>query len=297
MLIRDAILLAVKRLSAVSPSPRLDVEVLLAHTLNISKLALLVRFNDELPSKSEPLFQAFIERRLRLEPIAYITGHKEFFGLDFTVTPDVLVPRPETELLVERAVAISTTVSTPLRILDLGTGSGCIALAIASELKKSSQSFSILALDSSQAALKIAEKNANQLKQNRNVDFMQSDWFSALVPGHDSFDIVLSNPPYINPAFTDLPEDLKYEPQGALFSADSGLSDIKRLVQTTANFLKPNGVFLCEIGAEQKVALQYFLTEEMPNHKRWYNTISFIKDLSGCDRILELRQECVSAAK
>ena len=216
MLIKDLIINAASKLEAVSESPRLDAEVLLSHVLGIERLNLIVRFAEELDPGHENAFNSLVERRLRHEPVAYICGSREFFGLNFKVTPAVLIPRPETEMIVEKVLEYAASRPDPIRLLDLGTGSGCIALAIASELKALKRTFGILAADASEEALMVASWNANALDLSHCVGFVKSDWYAAIKSRQIRFDFIVSNPPYINRDLPDLPEDLKYEPPSAL---------------------------------------------------------------------------------
>jgi release factor glutamine methyltransferase len=243
------------RLSLSSSSPRLDSEVLLAHVLGASRSTLLVRLRDISEESVVARFELLIERRLRGEPVAYIVGEREFFGLSFVVSPDVLVPRPETELVVEEAVKFLEGRAS-IRILDLGTGSGCIAISIVHELlRRGSQAISCDAVDVSPQALQVAKQNASSLGVEGYIRFMESDWCANRELLSSRYDCIVTNPPYIDPD-EQTPVELSFEPAGALFSADKGLSDVRRILQEAVPLLAPGGRLLCEVGAGKRELLQ-----------------------------------------
>lgn len=220
--------------------------------------------------------QLLAGRRRSGEPVAYIVGCKEFWGLTFKVNPAVLVPRPDTETLVAEAIAICERRPDPLSILDLGTGSGCIALAIAHELKIKNRRARILATDKSPQALLVARENAAQLQLTPDVEFLESDWAAGISP-REKFNIVVSNPPYVPFDDARVSPGVAFEPKEALFSSDEGLADIKKLLAVVPPLLSEQGVFLCEIGAGQAKAIR-----ELP---QLFNGLKFLPDLSGIDRV------------
>ena len=262
-----------EQLKASSQSARLDAELLLAHALKCEKIDLITRLKDEIEASNVELYQSFIERRHKHEPVAYILGYKEFWGIKFTVTPDVLIPRPETEHLVERALEAADSMEGELRILDLGTGSGCIPIALAIELKKRGRDFAITAIDKSESALKIASENSS--KYECEIEFIKSDWFSE-IPEKEKYDLILSNPPYGSRNDSLMP-DLDYEPEAAIFTADEGLSEIKKLLENVPKYLSDRGRFICEIGAGQAATI-----------KDLNSSVTVYKDLAGVDRIIEI---------
>ena len=250
---------------------RLEARVLAAHAWQVSPSWLIAHDTDPLTPQQLRQFQALLERRLRGEPIAYITGKREFFGHAFRVTPDVLIPRPETELLVEVLLA-HIPVNRQLDILELGTGSGCIAisLALARPLAR------ITAVDKASAALSVAQQNARQLQARLN--FMQSDWFSALAP--QKFDFIVSNPPYVAEADVHLQRgDVRFEPTDALQSGEQGIDDLQYIIEHAGAFLKERGGLFLEHGYNQAEKVTSLL-----KLKR-YTKIKAWRDLSGNDRV------------
>ncbi len=249
---------------------RLDAQLLLLHALG-QPLAqrgwLLTHDTDLLPAAIEGQLQALAQRRLVGEPVAYLTGSKAFYGLNLQVNPDVLVPRPDTETLVdwalERLAAMSTSPITahdqPLhiasaapRVLDLGTGSGAIALA----LKAQQPALQVWATDLSAAALAVAQRNAQQLQLG--VRFSQGAWFAALPANSPAFDCIVSNPPYIANADPHLAA-LGFEPLTALTSGADGLDDLRQIIADAPPYLKPDGWLLLEHGYDQAAAVRHLL--------------------------------------
>jgi release factor glutamine methyltransferase len=234
---------------------RLDAQLLLLHALGkpaIERAWLLAHDTDELPASAQAGFEAFVQRRAAGEPLAYITGHKEFFGLDLLVDERVLVPRPDTETLVEWAldvVAKRSDGTAPISVLDLGTGSGAIALA----LKATRPALEVSATDASADALAVARVNAQRLKLE--VQFAQGSWFDT-APGR--YHAIVSNPPYVAAQDPHL-EALKHEPTQALTSGGDGLDDIRHIVAEAPAHLHPAGWLLLEHGYNQAVAVQDLL--------------------------------------
>jgi release factor glutamine methyltransferase len=259
-------------LAAFSDSAKLDCKILLAFVLG-KETSYLLTWPDK--TLSETQFQAFMmlfERRLQGEPIAYIIEEGEFWSLPFYVSPATLIPRPDTELLVEHILA--RHVESDLSCLDLGTGTGAIALSLASE----HQSWKINAIDFNDEAVSLAKKNAKRLELPQ-VDIYQSDWFSN-VKSTQKFNIIVSNPPYIDENDHHLNEgDVRYEPLSALVAGDHGFSDIKKIAKQAQLYLKNNGALYLEHGFEQAEGVRKILNQLE------YQSIETIKDYSGNDRV------------
>ncbi|MBL3588564.1 MAG: peptide chain release factor N(5)-glutamine methyltransferase [gamma proteobacterium endosymbiont of Lamellibrachia anaximandri] len=258
-------------------SPQLEAAVLLCHLLEKPRSHLHAWPEKMLDNAQYQAYRTLLERRRKGEPIAYITGRREFWSLELEVTPETLIPRPDTELLVELALA-HLPQENHYRIADLGTGSGAIALAIASERPDCE----IHATDRSSAALAVARKNGDKLGFN-NVHFHLGSWFEAL-PGHDRFRLILSNPPYIPEKDPHLAQgDLSSEPREALAAGSDGLDDIRVIVSEAHSYLHPGGWLLLEHGFDQAAAVQALLLEagltEVQSHR----------DLAGHERITEGR--------
>lgn len=245
----------------VAQSPVLDANILLCHFLNLSKTALICNDSRILTETELDLIQQGIEKRLSGLPVAYITNHKEFFGYDFYVDQNVLIPKPDTELLVEQALLAvdKAFVSAPekkadYKIADICTGSGCIAISVLKTLFQKYGSFiKVAASDISKAALAVAEKNANRLlskEERQNISFYQGDLFQAFSSSENQkFDMILSNPPYVPTNLTEeLLSDGRSEPRLALDGESDGLGIIRRLVIEAKNHLKKGGVFFLEAG-------------------------------------------------
>ncbi len=229
--------------SARARIPASEASVLLAEAAGRSKAWLIAHDDDELPNEVEARFTDWVRRREAGEPVAYIVGWREFYGHRFTVAPGVLIPRPETELLVEEGLAAVHNTHHP-RILDLGTGSGCIAISLALARPDAL----VHAVDFSADALKIAAANAETL--GAKVTFTRSDWVAGVT--ERDFDLIVSNPPYIHPDDDHLHQgDLRFEPRTALAAADAGLADLRRIVDAAADLLKPGATLLCEHGWDQ----------------------------------------------
>ncbi len=230
---------------------RLEIRVLLGHALGVTRAWLIAHEHDDLPAALLEKYQALLARRLAGEPVAYLLGEKEFFGRSFHVTPDVLVPRPETELLVELALA-KLPAGKPARILDLGTGSGCIAISLALERPDCG----ITAVEQSAAALAVARQNAVHL--GAKLGFYQGNWYGALPVGTEKFDLIVSNPPYVAENDPHLAA-LAHEPARALASGPDGLADIRLIVQGAPAWLKPGGWLMFEHGWDQGEACREIL--------------------------------------
>ena len=261
---------AVERLATVSESPRLDAELLLARALDVPRSYLFAHPEDELDSAAVTRFLTTIERRTEGAPLAYITGQKEFWSMNLMVTRDTLVPRPETEILVDQ-VLLRIPQDDAMKVLDLGTGSGAIALAIAKERPVCD----VTATDFSAAALAIAKENARQ-HGLPNIEFLLGDWLEPVAG--QMFDIIATNPPYVPSADPDL-ERLKHEPLSALASGPDGLEAIRKIALDALLVLKPGGSLLIEHGDEQHVAVAEILQEA------GWQDIGVTNDLAGIPRV------------
>jgi release factor glutamine methyltransferase len=221
-----------------------EVQLLLQHALNVNRAWLIAHENDAMQPNIHEVFEALLNRRLHCEPMAYILGSREFYGLDLIVTSDTLIPRPDTETLVDAGLAKILN-SNKQSILDLGTGTGAIALAIA----KNRPQASVTAVDASKATLEIAKKNAQHLNI-ANVQFVLSNWFENLAD--EKFDVIVSNPPYIEQDDVHLSQgDLRFEPLSALASGVDGLDDIRKIIGNCLIHLKPQGWLMLEHGYNQ----------------------------------------------
>jgi len=242
--IKSALAEAHSQLEEVSDSPAFDSEILLAHCLNKNRSYLYTWPDKHLTDEQLECFKTFIDKRKTDYPIAYLVGTKAFWTLDLIVTPDVLIPRPETELLVEIALEKISNIKQP-QILDLGTGSGAIALSLASERPDAI----ITASDYSAEALDIAKKNAYKHKLIKQVMFIESDWFECIP--EINYDLIVSNPPYIAPHDPHLSQTIRYEPQQALVAENNGMSDIETLIRDTKKHLKTDAWIIIEHGYNQ----------------------------------------------
>ena len=261
------------RRHATAASAALDAQLLLAHALAQPRSSLLARDADVLRPDQSAAFDKLVSRRAAGEPLAYITGRKEFWSLPLHVTPDVLVPRPETELLVERALALLPAAEG--RVADLGTGSGAIALALASERPR----WHIVATDQSSAALAVAESNGRALGLG-TVRFVCGTWFEPLVG--ERFDLIASNPPYIAASDSALADPaLRHEPTAALTSGATGLEALSALIAGAAAHLNTSGWLLLEHGAGQQSEVADLLVAQGFRHVRCH------ADLAGLPRMTE----------
>lgn len=251
---------------------RVDAELLLLHVLRQQRSWLFTHADEVLDADVQTAYAALIERRAAGEPVAYITGHRGFWSLDLEVTPATLIPRPETELLVELALQ-RLPPDAPCSVADLGTGSGAIALAIAHERPHAR----VIATDASAAALAVAKRNA-QRHAIGNVAFVHGDWLAPLAGQH--FDLIVSNPPYIEAADPHLEQgDLRFEPASALASGDDGLDDIRRIVRDARAHLHPDAWLLFEHGWNQGAAARALL------HMAGYAEVFTAQDLEMRDRV------------
>lgn len=267
----DTLLAASARLTA-SDSPRLDAELLLAHVFGQGRSHLRAHADAELTPVQAAEFERLVSSRVRGEPIAYLTGKREFWSLELQVTPATLIPRPETELLVEQALGLLPP-GIASEVLDLGTGSGAIALAVAKERPRSR----ITAVDISEEALAVARANAAAHKLS-NLEFLQGDWFAPIAARR--FQVIVSNPPYVAAADPHLAEgDLRFEPTRALASGADGLQDIRRIVSVAPQHLSPGGHVLLEHGYQQAAAVRGLL------QAAGFVDARSVRDLAGHERV------------
>src|SRR6185437_924023 len=241
------------------PEARRDAGSLLAYVLGRDRSFIITHAEDVIGEEQAERFRECLERRAQGEPLQYITANQEFLGLDFEVTKDVLIPRPETELLVETALNLFAEPAAAPFICDVGTGSGCIIITLMHKLKESRA----VALDISSDALAVARRNAERHGVSERIDFILSDCFAALTLGESraSFDLIVSNPPYVEEgAMADLQREVRdFEPHNALAAGADGLDIIRRLLHDAPGFLKPRGYFLFEIGFNQEAAVGQLL--------------------------------------
>jgi release factor glutamine methyltransferase len=251
---------------------RLEGQILAAHALGVNRAWLIAHDRDELTPAQAKAVEALIARREHGEPVAYILAEKEFYGRMFKVTPDVLIPRPETELLVEAALE-RLPKDLPARVLDLGTGSGCIAISIALERPLAE----VQAVEASAEALAVAQTNAGRLGAN-NVHCRGGDWHGKL--GVNKFDMIVSNPPYIAADDRHLDAgDLRFEPRQALTGGGDGLHDLRAIIASAPAHLEARGWILLEHGWDQAAAVQALL------HQHGFEQILSLNDLAGLNRV------------
>lgn len=262
---------------------KLDAFCLLSFVTQKNRASLLAFGETLLTAAQIQRLESLLARRLTGEPLAYILGEREFWSLNLAVSPATLIPRPDTEILVEQALVKAQHFldkNSSLRILDLGTGTGAIALALGCELtpqcRKCGVNLDIIGVDFQPQAVALAQQNAER-NGIQNVQFLQSDWFSNL---SGEFDIIVSNPPYIDAADPHLAQgDVRFEPNSALVAADNGLADLNHIIQTTPNYLRQNGWLFLEHGFEQRTAVQTIFKQN-----QWKN-IQTVKDYGGNDRV------------
>jgi release factor glutamine methyltransferase len=263
---------AANSLTSHSDSPLLDAEVLLGFVLNKPRTYLRAWCDNTLTDQQISAFKALIKQRLQGIPIAYLTGTREFWSRDFTVTPDVLIPRPDTELLIELSLELIPK-NQAVNLIDLGTGSGIIAVILAAERPDAH----VTAVDASLAAVAVAMHNARQ-HQLTNIEFYQSDWFNNIPKS--LFDLVISNPPYIDSDDEHLQQgDVRFEPKTALIAEDQGLSDIQIIADKARGYLKPVGHLLIEHGYNQAPQVQAIFNALA------YDKVQSYLDLSGQPRV------------
>jgi release factor glutamine methyltransferase len=264
-----------------SSTPNLDARVILCKVLSLSYEQLLIKYNDLLSELEVERFFSLLERRVSMEPIAYIVGKQEFYGRDFVVDKSVLIPRPETELLVDSIIEDynARNLGKDIKILELGTGSGAISVTIASEILMAN----ILAVDISHEALNVAKINAHKHNVSKQMKFIQSDWFSNIPACR--YDYIVSNPPYI--AYHEkscVSSSTIFEPDLALYANDDGLAAYKAIINSTATYLKPGGKIFFEIGYNQCDKVLDILEEYD------FTDVVIKRDMSGYNRVLIAKQ-------
>ncbi|MBB1289222.1 peptide chain release factor N(5)-glutamine methyltransferase [Pseudoalteromonas sp. SR43-6] len=269
--LEQAIAAGADLLASSSESAKLDAQVLLLHILKKPRSYLFTWPEHALSDEQQSQFNVFIQRRLKGEPVAHITGLREFWSLSLEVNATTLIPRPDTETLVEQALEIA--LSATAKVLDLGTGTGAIALALGSEMP----SWQITAVDRVSDAVALATRNQQRLAIN-NVHVKQSNWFSEL--HGEKFNLIVTNPPYIESSDIHLNQgDVRFEPLSALVADDCGMSDIKQIITQSRDYLSSNGYLLIEHGFEQSEAVRHFF------EKMAFVNIKTVKDLGNNDRV------------
>jgi release factor glutamine methyltransferase len=263
------------------PDARKEAAALLIHVLDVDKAFLIRNSEDVLDHTAFMRFRTLVERRATGEPAQYITGYQDFYGRRFEVNPDVLIPRPETELLVENALLYVPSVQPAFSVCDVGTGSGCIAITILCERPLAHA----IGLDISEAALKLAGRNAKAHGVNDRVWFAESDCFRALAP-ETSFDLIISNPPYVSAnVLPGLQREVRdHEPLVALSPGEDGITIIRRLLVEAPAFLKPRGYLLIEIGFDQSAAVRDLVDPNV------WQLVDIAPDLQQIPRIVVLRK-------
>lgn len=286
MTIRQALNEAIVRLKASgSDSPKLDAQLLLMKVCSLSRIQLLVNDSDPIDDDKLKAFNSLVQKREEGHPIAHLIGERDFWDLTLKVTPDTLIPRPDTEIIVEQALnLIKQDKDSPYRVLDLGTGSGAIILS----LKNTVKSIEAYAIDKSPKALQVAKENAE--RYGLEVSFLQGSWFEPLANSHSKdcehqdyihyFDVIVSNPPYIEEDDEHLTKgDVRFEPLSALVSGKDGLDDIRLIAKSSIAYLKVGGYLLLEHGYNQGEAVQNILKE------LGYDLVQTIKDYGNNDRV------------
>jgi len=254
-----------------SPSPRLDAEILLAHARGCPRIQLYTHFDDVLTEDVRSRMRELVKRRANLEPVAYLVGYREFFSLDFAVNRDVLIPRPETELLVMETLEAIREIDSP-QVLDLGTGSGCIAVSVA----VNAPAVSVTAVDVSHAALDVARRNAEKHHVAERITFLHGDRFEP-VKQPAEFDVIVTNPPYVATHDVDglQPDVQRHEPAGALLAGADGLDVIRRIVEDAPRFLESAGTLLIEFSPEQEAAIVRLI-----NDRGSFGDITVLRDMN-----------------
>ncbi len=270
-------------------SPRATAEILLAHILKLKRIDLYLQYDQPLCSDELTRFKALIKRRVNREPVAYIVGVKEFWSMDFIVTGNVLIPRPETECLVEAAISVlqkdskQNAKDKSRRVLELGTGSGAIILALASQRTE----HLFFASDRSLQAVALAKENAGRHGLDKAVDFFCGDWLAPVGDDRHRFDMIISNPPYIRTGAIGRlqPEIYKFEPIAALDGDEDGLLCLRLIIDSAYRYLNPGGSLILEIGHDQKTEVK-----EIIDRCGNYEKVVFKKDYSGWDRVVQMQK-------
>lgn len=262
-------------------APRLSAEMLLSHVLSIKRIELYTNFDRAVEKPLLDKLRNLVKQAGKNEPVAYLVGKTEFYSIEFEVSPMCLIPRPETELLVQRAIEFLKPKPPPHLVCDIGTGSGCIAVAIAKNLPEAR----ITATDISQDALKIAERNIEKHKLKNRITPLRGDFFEPIASQSEDnlFDLIVSNPPYVSPQeYEKLDKNVKdYEPKSALYAGQNGLEFHKRIAEEVAKFLKPGGAIMLEIAYNQGQTVRELFEKEGA-----FSNIKTEKDLQGHDRLV-----------
>jgi len=261
------------------PEPRTSAEVLLAHVLAEDRLFLYLNYDRPMETNELTAYRACIKRRLGGEPNQYITGNQEFWSLPLRVSPDVLIPRPETEVLVEAVLEFLDKADPNVDILDLGTGSGAIAIALARELPAAR----IVATDLSMATLRLAQENAKSHQVDQRILFVRGDMFAAIPGASQRFKVVVTNPPYVSYAeILELPREIRdFEPHHALDGGPDGLAAIRHIIAEAPTVLCQAGALFMEMGADQTKSVSALVIDSQR-----YEDYRIIKDYSKLDRVL-----------
>lgn len=257
--------------------------LLLGHTLGVDRIYILTKTDEQIDSHQYETYLALIYRRAQGEPLQYLTGHQEFYGLDFKVTADVLIPRPETEFLVERVIQLARESTGAPLIADIGTGSGCIAVSVAASVPDAR----IIATDISATALDVAKENAQSHRVEGRIEFLEGDLLGSIAEQcfEGKIDIIASNPPYVP---VEIRENLQrevrdWEPDVALYGGQGGMNFYRRLLAESPVYLKPGGFLVCEIGYSQVNDIR-----EMVDAAVW-DLIDVTEDLQGIPRVMSFR--------
>ncbi len=276
MTIKDIITRYSKELEEISSTPRLDVEILLRKVLDVDRLYILLNLDKSLDENQQSLFEKLINERLNNRPIAYIVENREFMGLDFYVKEGVLIPRPDTEILVEEVIELAKDKGS-INILDIGTGSGAITISLAKYLDNAV----LTSVDISDVALEIAKKNAKDNNVENKITFIKSDLFENIEDGM-KFDIIVSNPPYIKKQVIEtLDKQVKdFEPYNALWGGDDGLDFYREITKQSKKFLKEKGILAYEVGHDQSEDVSKLMD------MNGYTNIYTKKDLQLIDRVV-----------
>jgi len=271
---------AARTLGANIGEPRLDAGVLMSHVIGRDRAFLVAHPEATIAEPQLKQFEEFIARRAQGEPLQYITGHQEFFKLDFEVTPDVLIPRPETELIVEAALELVDT-NAEFAFADIGTGSGCLAVSILNECRTTRA----LAIDISEQALRITQRNAERHRVANRLRLVQSDLFDA-ISVNETFDLIVSNPPYVSDdEMKTLQREVQREPRAALAGGSDGLALIRRLLLDAPGHLTPGGYLVFEFGINQDVAIRDLVDREV------WKLIEIRNDLQQIPRTIVLQKK------
>jgi len=266
-------------------SPRLSAELLLSHALGLKRIELYTQFDRQVPQQQLDLLHDLVKRAGLHEPVAYLTGKTEFYSLEFDITTDCLIPRPETELLVQRAIEFLRTRSGIQYVCDLCTGSGCIAVTIAKNVPEAR----ITATDISAAVLDVAARNVEKHRLKEQVRLLCGDLFEPLIQQLDvnEFDLIVCNPPYVSTSeYENLDKNVKdYEPESALLAGEDGLDIYRRITEKVDEFLKPGAALMLEIGYAQGQSVRVLLEES-----RAFEKIKIEKDLHDNDRIVTAKK-------